>query len=486
MQTTDWFSVDKEGLAAILERRGKAWAVLELIQNALDTASPSVDVTLTSVPGAPYAILTVTDTDPDGFKDLAHAYTLFAPSQRAGDAEKRGRFNFGCKMVLALCKHATITSTTGGWRFDGEGRQRLRTKRAAGSEFAGRLRMTRDELAETAARLRLIRPPAGVVLTIDIDGTVQVITHRAPDATFTAALPTETADAEGRLRRTERKTNVSLYHVDDGAAWLYELGLPVMPIDGSWSIDVAQKIPQGMDRDAVTPSYVAKVRGHALNAVADKLSVAELASPWVAAAVTEPTTTAEAATRYLVAKYGDKYVSADPNNPESNREAVAAGYALIHGRAETADAWTTIKRHGLSKPSSALFPPPAASSDFEVITELSPAYAQLVRYSRALAIELLGLVIDVRVIHGPALDCMATWQRSKTRPTLTFNTAHLGPEAKFFDGRPSLMINELLIHEFAHQFGDHLETKFDAAMARLGAAFVDLALRNPAFFEACR
>jgi hypothetical protein len=81
---------------------------------------------------------------------------------------------------------------------------------------------------------------------------------------------------------------------------------------------------------------------------------------------------------------------------------------------------------------------------------------------------------------------MATWQRSKTRPTLTFNTAHLGPEAKFFDGRPSLMINELLIHEFAHQFGDHLETKFDAAMARLGAAFVDLALRNPAFFEACR
>jgi hypothetical protein len=93
MQTTDWFSVDKEGLAAILERRGKAWAVLELIQNALDTASPVVDVMLTSVPGAPYAVLTVADTDPDGFKDLAHAYTLFAPSQRAGDAEKRGRFN---------------------------------------------------------------------------------------------------------------------------------------------------------------------------------------------------------------------------------------------------------------------------------------------------------------------------------------------------------------------------------------------------------
>lgn len=115
MQTTNWFSVDKEGLAAILERRGKAWAVLELIQNALDTASPTVDVTLTPVPGTPQVMLTVTDEDPDGFKDLTHAYTLFAPSTKAGDAEKRGRFNFGCKMVLALCLEATITSTTGCW-----------------------------------------------------------------------------------------------------------------------------------------------------------------------------------------------------------------------------------------------------------------------------------------------------------------------------------------------------------------------------------
>lgn len=199
MQTTDWFSVDKEGLAAILERRGKAWAVLELIQNALDTASPSVDVTLMPVAGTPRAVLTVTDADPDGFKDLSHAYTLFAPSQRAGDAEKRGRFNFGCKMVLALCQEATITSTTGCWRFGDEGRRRLRTKRAAGSEFVGKLRMTRDELAETAARLRLIRPPAGVTLTISVDGDAQVITHRTPDATFTAALPTEHVAADRAL-----------------------------------------------------------------------------------------------------------------------------------------------------------------------------------------------------------------------------------------------------------------------------------------------
>ena len=29
-----WFEIDKAGLASILERRGKSWAVLELLQNA--------------------------------------------------------------------------------------------------------------------------------------------------------------------------------------------------------------------------------------------------------------------------------------------------------------------------------------------------------------------------------------------------------------------------------------------------------------------
>jgi hypothetical protein len=32
-----WFDVDKQGLAKLLERRGKAFAIMELIQNAWDT-----------------------------------------------------------------------------------------------------------------------------------------------------------------------------------------------------------------------------------------------------------------------------------------------------------------------------------------------------------------------------------------------------------------------------------------------------------------
>lgn len=41
-----WFEVDKQGLAKLLERRGKQFILYELIQNAWDENTTRVDVTL--------------------------------------------------------------------------------------------------------------------------------------------------------------------------------------------------------------------------------------------------------------------------------------------------------------------------------------------------------------------------------------------------------------------------------------------------------
>jgi len=75
-----WFEVDKQGLAKILERKGKEFALLELIQNAWDEPGVSRVVATLEYQGRNRALLTVEDDAPEGFKNLSHAFTLFAES----------------------------------------------------------------------------------------------------------------------------------------------------------------------------------------------------------------------------------------------------------------------------------------------------------------------------------------------------------------------------------------------------------------------
>src|SRR4051812_8814637 len=96
-----WFDVDRQGLAAMLERRSKSFIIFELIQNAWDSGAKDVTVTLLAVPGAPLATLEVTDDSPEGWGDLSDAFTMFGRSRRGSDPSRRGRFCLGEKLVLA-------------------------------------------------------------------------------------------------------------------------------------------------------------------------------------------------------------------------------------------------------------------------------------------------------------------------------------------------------------------------------------------------
>src|SRR5256885_13010319 len=174
----DWFTVDKEGLAALLERKGRSKAVLELIQNAWDAPGTTrVDVTL--IPHATArgrAELEVVDNSPDGFADLTHAFTLFAPSAKVHDETKRGRFNLGEKLVLAICDDAVVQSTKGSYRFDSKGRTTLRGKTTEGSRFSARIRLTKAEVAEVEALFFQLLTPVGVATTFN----GMVLRHRSP------------------------------------------------------------------------------------------------------------------------------------------------------------------------------------------------------------------------------------------------------------------------------------------------------------------
>ncbi len=139
-----WFSVDKAGLGRQAEEHSKGRLIGEIVQNGLDEDGVTkIDITLALVAGRPIADLTVEDDSPEGFRDLTHAYTLFAQSYKRDNPEKRGQFNLGEKMVLAVCEAASISTTKGSVVFDPqEGRiEKPRQKRERGSVFQGRLKI---------------------------------------------------------------------------------------------------------------------------------------------------------------------------------------------------------------------------------------------------------------------------------------------------------------------------------------------------------
>jgi len=70
----EWFTVDKAGLAKLLERRGKEFIVFELVQNAWDQNVTRVDIALTKQPGVRHALLRVEDDDPEGFSSLTDSF----------------------------------------------------------------------------------------------------------------------------------------------------------------------------------------------------------------------------------------------------------------------------------------------------------------------------------------------------------------------------------------------------------------------------
>ncbi|MEX0718946.1 MAG: ATP-binding protein [Planctomycetaceae bacterium] len=358
-----WFDVDRQGLSAILERRGKAFAIYELIQNAWDSGSDRVDVRIDPIPGQPYATIEVEDWG-DGFADLRHAYTMFARSTRAGDATKRGRFNFGEKLVLAICRTATIVTTTGSLIF-GETRRRGSEAREAGTLFRAEIRMTRDELAEVREAMHRLIPP----VRTNFNGTE--IDRLDPLVMVEAKLPTEIADAEGQLRRTVRTAIVEVHEAVDSGD-LLELGIPVVETDNGYRVNVQQKVPLNFDRDNVTPAYLRTINALLLNHVHDRLTPETAAAPWAQEAVGDSRAKPEAIKTVLAKRFGDRAVIATPGDPVANATAEATGHTVIPGGALSGDAWANVKKHGLLLPASKVFPSPSPEAVASANAEKCP------------------------------------------------------------------------------------------------------------------
>ncbi len=478
----NWFEVDKHGLAKILERKGKEFVVFELIQNSWDEPGVTKVVVSLEYQGRNKAKLVVEDDAPEGFKDLAHAFTLFADSAKKANPEQRGRFNLGEKLVLAISDEVTIRTTKGAIRFDAEGRHHLRSRQAVGSRVECLLRMKADECAAIEAQVRrLIVPPQ---ITTSFNGVM--LQSRQVAAEFRATLPTEIAGDDGFLMRTNRETTVRLFAVGPGeTAVLYELGIPVVETGDKWHCDIGQKVPLTLDRENVQPSFLRQVRVAVFNRMHAELATEDVNSEWAEAAVAAPDCAPEAVQSYMEKRFGDKRVSFDPSDPEANKLAVSQGYTVVHGSMMSSGAWKNAKAASAIQPAGQVTPGPkvwtgeddpnaAIVKDWIPEEKWTNGMREIADFAKRVAQKVLSRPITVKFCATPHHLGGASYGPSGE---LVFNKLRLG--ADWFERGVHDDVVRLLIHEFGHQYSaDHLSSEYHEALCRIGARLFALARRG--------
>jgi hypothetical protein len=499
--------VSVDGLSKLIERRGKIALVLELIANALDADGVTrVEVLLEPEEGVPHATVVVRDDAPDGFADLTHAWTLFGESNRKGQAQKRGRFCIGEKLVLALCTEASIISTKGAVMFDARGRSSMKARRNHGTEFQGIARITRAELTEIKEGLKRLIVPPGVAVIVN----GKELPRRVPIKSVEATLATEIADEEGVLRRSARKTTVHIYEALPGQpAMIHELGIPVVETGDKYDVSVDQKCPLNMDRDNVAPGYLRDVRTIVVNAMHDQLTAEDANATFVNEALADKDASPAAVSKALDLKYGEKRAIWDPSDPEANMNLVAQGYTLIKGGQLTADQWANVKKHDAAhtRPAGQVAPTkkalfgPGGKDTWAPREKWTAAMHAVVAYSVDICRELTGSRVEVSVLS----DITESWAACYGSQGLVFNLGRLGHG--FFDEcvtqvvtpnpsgayltpqhqaamRPTLRLNKLLIHELGHHRApNHLSEEYHEALCEFGAKLAQLAIMKPTLFH---
>lgn len=476
-----WFPVDKEGLRKTQEGQHKSFVIRELLQNAWDQDVKEVTVELTGSDTRGYSTIIVEDDDPNGFADIAHAYTFFAESEKKNDPEKRGRFNIGEKLTLSLCKNAEIETVGRTVTFsEKSGRRTKKNNRKIGSRFYGTIKINKEEREDILRKVHHLIPPTSVTTVVNGD----TLRHREPLTTFSCSMPTIIANEEGIPVKTKRVTEIEVYRtLYNEKPFIYEMGIPVVELeDDKFHINVQQKVPVSKDRDNVPPSYKKRLRAMVMNNSNKFMSEEDCQSNWVQEATSHPESTSEAVNKMLDAKFTKNRVMNDPTDPEASHTAVANGYTVIYGRTLSKENHKQARDVAPIVSASTLFPTKNTSgSEMEIRFDPTENTERVVKLSIVLAQRILNNNdLNVYVINNPEGSQYADWNRTKN--VLRFNAGTLG--VSWFDPSNLQDILDLIIHEFGHHYeSNHLSENYYKALSMIGSKVAMLALQEPEIFD---
>jgi hypothetical protein len=465
MKTKNWFEVSRDGLKELQAGKPKHYVARELIQNAWDEEIKVCSFDSSYSKGI--ATFVVKDDSPEGFRNIADAFTLFAPTIKRSNAEKRGRFNLGEKQVLAIAESAEIKTTKGTVIFNKEGRFQKREKTGAGSQILINVKMTKDEYDELLREVETYLSPKDVIFNIN------GIRHswKEPYKTIrNVSLLTE-IEENGALRKAFRKTSIDIYKTDKTAK-LYEMGLPIVEIDCLFDVNINQKVPLSVDRDNVPASYLKSIYAEVLNSTVEDISSEQSSEVWIREATSDKRINSDAVKSIVEKRYGDRVVVANPFDKNSIDEAISNGYNVIYGNELSKDEWGNIRKADAIKSSTDLFGSGVASS-----TTYKPDENMLQVANLAKRIAKKFLKIDITVGFSSWDGVAAQFGLNK----LDFNVKALSKD--FFNPSVSERVIDLIVHEIAHSNGNHTEKSYHNTITKLAGQLTMLALKEPKFFE---
>jgi hypothetical protein len=465
-----WFEVSKEGLQALQLGKPKHYVLRELIQNAWDENTKECNVDCTYQSGK--TTIVVTDDSPEGFLDIRDSFTLFGDTRKRKNPEKRGRFNLGEKQAFAICETASIVTTTGSVVFDKTGRSVSDTKRPSGSQISVTFKSSKSEYDEMIEIVKRYLVPKEIVFKVN----GHTYNYKKPFQTREAILTTE-IENDKILTRTKRKTRIDI-HKAEGQAYLYEMGIPVQPIDCDYDVDVQQKIPLGVDRESVLPSFLKDVFTEVLNATYEDIQTENSSALWVRTGMTGKNVEQEAVKDIITKRFGDKVLVANPFDRNSIDEAISEGYRVITGSEMSKDEWDTIKANAPIDSTSEMFSKTFVNAT--TITNLTKDQMIVKRLAEKIAQKFIGVNINVVFLSSPSASVVADYGDR----TLRFNVPKL-PSGFFNNPLANPEVYDLLIHELGHHNGNHTEKGYHQLITKLAGQLIVEAQTNPAFFEGC-
>ncbi len=476
-----YFEVDNEGMKRLYEGQPRTFILRELLQNAFDENIKECLVSMDWEDGI--ATISVHDDSPEGFKDLADAYTIYKHTAKRSDATKRGRFTLGEKQVISQCEFASIITTKGQVIFNKKDGRVVskRKKTTIGSIITLVIKLKKDDFNECIDFCKSVYVPQGINFGLQVKDQSSVIyQYIKPFKSFTATLPTMIDDGIA-FRPTQRKTVVHVHQKSSKLNWLYELGLPVCEIDCDYDIDVQQKVPVSEDRNSVSPAFLKRLYAEVLNQVHDQVSSEDASRVWIRTATTSDAIADDVAKEMFTKRFGEKALIANPNDPHSMDKAISAGYNVIYGREMDREEWDRFKKLDVAKSTSAVFGTSYVDFTEVLSSQVSDIQKKIAKFAIKIAQKTLGISISCMFIRSPKASTLADYGDRKIR----FNLSKIPSKYWTLDADCELHpeMYKLLVHEIAHEKGTHYESGYHDAMNHIHTVLSYHRRRNPEWFK---